>query len=116
MFKWQSGYLGKKEWEESTARAEGVGMLCGSVQKTWTCKRLSNTHLRGLLVFLYETNHTAAIEDDDDGKKCLSINLRVDCRYLSLLLKHDLAVSNSLVHIGDISSLACQIYKRRRNE
>jgi hypothetical protein len=33
----------------------------------------------------------------------LSKNLMVDCRYLSLALKHNLAVSISLEQIGDIS-------------
>ena len=60
--------------------------------------------------------HHAAIsvpasETVEEGK-CLSKYLKVNCRYLSLVLKHDLAVSISLEQIRVISGLGCQIYNK----
>ena len=48
--------------------------------------------------------------------KFMSKNVMVDCRYLSLALKHNLAVSMSLEQTWDISLLNCQRERERERE
>ena len=47
--------------------------------------------------------------------KFMSKNVMVDCRYLSLALKHNLAVSMSLEQTWDISLLNCRRERERES-